>query len=360
MNSSFLYKYSIRFLMLIFWLTIILAYLYFPLVKDLLPIEDRKSINIYCWADVFDDELVKTFENETGIKINLSYYELNYELVSKLELTKGEGYDLIMATDFAVSYLKELNLLKKIDHSKLNFWNNLEENLLDRKFDKNNEYTLPYFWDIYVIGYNKKFYNQGLPAQGWSLIFDPKVMPNKIGMLEDANEAFMVSAQYLFNSTQNLTDEKLSQIKDLLIKQKPYVESYNDLRASNLILSGAAPISVAQSAYICRPMRFSKKVDFIVPKEGSFIVIDGFMISETTKKADYVYEFLNFIYQKQYVESITEKYCYLPARKDLLRENKYILGNYTQIKDYLSKALLFSSDVSLDKIDKLWMEIKSN
>lgn len=359
MNNKFLYKYSIRLLMIIFWLLVILTYLYFPLLKKFLPSREAKSINIYCWADVVDDEIVKQFENNTGIKVNLSYYELNYELVSKLELTKGEGYDLIMATDFSVNYLKKLNLLRKIDHSKLNFWEHLEENLLDRKFDKNNEYTVPYFWDIYVIGYNKKFYNQGLPSYGWSLIFDTKIIPPKIGMLEDANEAFMVGAQYIFNSIQNLTDEKLIQIKDLLIKQKPYVESYNDLRAGNMLLSGAAPLSVAQSAYICRPMRFSKKVDFIVPEEGSFIVIDGFMIAESTKKLDYVYEFLNFIYKKEYVESITEKYCYLPARRDLLSANKYILGNYSQIKNYLSKAQLFSSDVSLEKIDKLWMEIKS-
>jgi spermidine/putrescine transport system substrate-binding protein len=357
-NKIFSSKFIARFLMVLFWLILIVAYIYLPLVYNFFR-GSKKSINMYCWVDVVDKAVIKDFERDTGIKVNVSYYEHNYELISKLEITQGRDYDLIMATDFTIGYLKNMNLLKSIEHERLNFWNKLEPAILNREFDRSNKYSVPYLWDIYVIGFNKNFYKSGVPIKSWALIFNPRYMPKHVGMLEEANESFLIASQYLFNSVDNLTDEKLFAIRDLLRFQKSYVESYVELRASDLLTSGASPVVVAQSAYICRPMKFSDKISFFVPEEGSFVAIDSFVIPQSSDKTDFIYQFLNYIYQKKNIERVIDRFCYLPATRDLLSEKTYCVGSYDKIHNYLKNASLFRSDIPIEKINKLWMEVKS-
>ena len=352
-------KFLVRFLMILFWLLVIIVYIYSPVIYDLIP-RSSKSINLYCWVDMIDKDVVKEFERTTGIDVNISYYEHNYELISKLEVTQGRDYDLIMATDFTIGYLIKLNLLQPLQRQKLDFWLDLEPNILNREFDRNNEYSIPYFWDLDVIGYNNKIYKDDLPTKSWALIFDKKYMPKHLGMVEEANEAFMIAAQYLFNSIQDLSDAKLEEIKNLLKEQKDSVESYVDLRSGDLLISGAASAAVSQSAYICRAMEFSKNISLFVPSEGSFAFIDSLVIPKPSNNLEYTYKFLNFINKKESIEKVVDKFCYLPARKDLLISREYLLGTYKQIQQYLKSAKLFSSDVPIKKINELWMEVKAN
>src|SRR3990167_5816862 len=350
-------KFFIRILMVIFWILIIIFYVYSPIVTNLLP--SKKTLNVYCWVDVIDENSIREFEKATGIDVNLSLYEHNFELFSKLEITQGRDYDLIFVTDFVIPLLIKANLLQPIDSSKLDFWNDLEPALFNKEFDPGNKYSAPYQWDIYVVGYNKQLYPNGVPAKDWSLIFDKNIMPKHIGMLEESNEAFMVGAQYLYKNTNNITEEKLEKIKDLLIAQKPNVESYVDLRASDLLSSGAAPVAVGQSAYITRPMKFNKNISFFVPSEGSFAVFDSFVIPKASDKQELVYKFLNFANCQSSVKKVTERYCYLPNRKDLLVEGHYELGNYQQIQDLLKTVSVFSTNIPIKKLNECWMEVKS-
>src|SRR3989338_7261642 len=83
--------------MVVFWLLILAAFLYAPYLSYFFP--NQNSLNIYTWADIFDIERVREFEKETGTKINLIYYDNGEELVSKLEITQGWGYDLMVVGD---------------------------------------------------------------------------------------------------------------------------------------------------------------------------------------------------------------------------------------------------------------------
>ncbi len=44
-----------------------------------------ESINLYNWSDYIPPELLKKFEKETGIKVNLDVYDSNESLLAKLK-----------------------------------------------------------------------------------------------------------------------------------------------------------------------------------------------------------------------------------------------------------------------------------
>ena len=61
------------------------------------------ELNLWTWEGYAPDELVQQFEEETGIKVNITYYSNNNELISKLRAAKGRGADLKTRTPFCRS-----------------------------------------------------------------------------------------------------------------------------------------------------------------------------------------------------------------------------------------------------------------
>ena len=81
----------------------------------------EKSITVFTWPLIIDANYITEFERETGIKVYLSYYENNEELLTKLKTTQGRGYDLVIPSDYTIEQLIKDGLVKKIDISKIDF-----------------------------------------------------------------------------------------------------------------------------------------------------------------------------------------------------------------------------------------------
>lgn len=347
-------------LIILFWISLISAFLFVPLLKRIFF--KPTSINIYTWVEMFEEDTIAEFEQQTGIKVKLSYYEQSQELFAKLQLTNGKGYDLIMASDYMVDLLNKHNLIKKIDKRAFAWWDSIDPHLLELPYDPENNYTIPLFWDIYGIGYNKKFFKHGLPIQSWALVFNPALYGiDHISMIDEANEALLIATQYLYGKVSVLTQEQLTAIQQILLNQKKYVEAYTDLRAGYLLLSGTSPISVGQSAFVCKAYEEDPEaIGFIIPEEGSFITLDTIALPAQTKKDDLVYKFINFIYQKEVMKHVVKRFAYFPARKDVLSElDLSCLGGLTNVFKRFDKVQLFTPLVPLHQISHIWMRVKS-
>lgn len=110
------------------------------------------KLNIYTWESFIPNEVIKDFEKETGIKVNVSYYDSLDVMYSKL-LAGITDYDIISPSSDFVPALVKGDFLAKIDKSKIS--KRVYENLLLTKeqletFDKNLDYVLPY--NIFATG----------------------------------------------------------------------------------------------------------------------------------------------------------------------------------------------------------------
>jgi len=353
--------FTVRFVIILFWITVIAAFLFSSVLPSYFA-TPAQSINVYTWVDIVDEEAVAAFEKETGIKVHLSYYEHNQELLAKFQLTGGKDYDLVMISDYMIEFLIHQGLIKPLRKDAFQHWDLIEERLLNHPFDPHNSYSIPLFWDLYGIGYNKKLVGQqGLPVRSWQLIFDPAFANQRISMVDEANEAIMIAAQYLYGNVMQLSPEQQEAVKKLLIEQKPRVEAYTDLRAGYLLLSGAISMAVGQSAFVCKAIEADPATfGFMVPDEGSFMVIDSMVIPAASTKDALVYQFINFIFAREIMRKVINKFAYLPVRTDLLQEmHLACVGNAQQIIDYLKKAKLFVPIISREAISHLWMEVKA-
>lgn len=346
----------IRSMMVVFWLTVLVTFLGFSHIVHLLRTE--RSINIFSWPMLLDVAYLEQFERETGIRINVSYYETNEELFSKLRATKGAGYDLVIPSDYVVELIVNEGLLQKIDKSKIHCWSDLDPRLLGLYCDPKNEYTIPYFWAVYGLGIDKTYFKGQLPDPSWALIFDQRKAPASIGMLDAAREVVLLAALFLFGSCDiAMTPEHIGIIKKLLINQKAWVSAYTESSVEHLLLSKSCPVVVAMGPDILRIKRTNADIDFIVPKEGSFIVIDSFALPAKSTTSELVYQFINYLYRPDVLEHHRRKFglC-CPIKKMQAQQDRLFCPDDEQF----AKMKFFKTTIPESLLNEIWIQLMAH
>lgn len=351
-------KVLIRGCMILFWVGALFGVLY--LSKSFIFRSPQKTINIFSWGDIFDPAYINLFERQTGIKVNISYYATNEELLTKLTATRGVGYDLIVPSDYAVGALRSSGLLKQLDKNKMSFYEHLNPLLLGLPFDPDNQYSVPFEWELFGIGINKDYFGDNIPQPSWSLIFDTAAMPYRIAMVNDPIEAILFAAHYLYgqkaHTIEQLNTQEIQEIKQLLIEQKKRVEAYVDFRPDYFLVTKNCPVVVASSSYILRSMREYSYIDFIMPVEGTFITIENFAIPAVSDKEDLVYQFMNFFFEPESCLHHFNLFAFFPARLDVIPP----LTTISISPDMFKKLSFFKPVVSEQQKNDLWVEVKSS
>ena len=347
-------------LIVLFW--VIVAFCFLWLSNQSLPWSEKKTIHILAWAQTIDPQALDDFETESGIELSISYYESNEEMLMKIQSTAGDGYDLVMPSDYAVKVLKDGGLLEKIDKSKLNFFQKLNPMFLNHYFDPKNEYSIPFYSAIYVIGFNKKRFKNTTPPTSWANIFLPKESYGGIVIPNDIREVICMAAKHLFGNTKNLNPEQVKQIKKALLKQKKQIEAYSDFRSDLILASRNSDVAVSNSSYIWQGMIADKNIDFVIPEEGSFITIENIVIPARSNNKDLVYKLLNHIYSFESMKRQSLRYAFVPVRTDVLEAiNEEDPGTPINLtKAQLKKASFFRFDsLTEDQINDIWITLKS-
>ena len=74
----------------------------------------KEELNIYSWADNFDEQVLRDFEKKYNVKINYDKYASNEEMLAKLQ-AGGAKYDLIQPSDYMVKTMAKMDLLAPLD-----------------------------------------------------------------------------------------------------------------------------------------------------------------------------------------------------------------------------------------------------
>lgn len=318
-----------------------------------------KSINVLVWPNEIDAEYLEEFEQETGIKVHINYFETNEELFVKVRASQGSGYDLITPSDYAADLMIKEGLLQPLDWSKLNFFDRLYPALMNLYFDPGNKYTIPYYWDLYGLGIDTERFGGKLPEVSWALVFDRDKIPGKVGMFDDGREIILIAAQYLFGSIDALRNPtNLLTIAQLLRQQKSWVEMYTEMRSAYLIGAKIAAVSTLVMTDVPRLLSECPHVQFGIPKEGSFALIDSFAMPKGSTKQEYVYAFLNYVYRTDINQKYVDKYKTSSPLKGV--EVTHLPSEYAIPTQVLFNKLDFFRNVIDDhSLNKLWVKIIS-
>jgi spermidine/putrescine transport system substrate-binding protein len=358
---TFILTFQVRCMAILFWALFLIGFLLLSHVSMFI-VEDR-SLSIYMWADKIDESILQKFEKETGIKIYANYYESNEELVTKFEIGKDLNCDLIIPSEYIVRTLTQGGFLKPIDKTRCDFIHKIYPEFLGYDFDKNNEYSLPIYWDFLGLGYTKSYFEHGLPSESWKLIFDKNTVPCKqISMVDDSREAIFLAYQYFGWNVDLVDDHRLYKIKNLFIEQKEWVGAYTDFQHNYFLTSKTYPLVVSQREAIVREMITHDDIHFVLPQEGSLLILSNVVICKSSEKDDLIYQFLNFLYRHDVMTHNCKEFCLLSTVKNVMDDLPFEYIGVEGIlpgEEHFDQLKLFPNVLTQKQINDLWIAFKS-
>lgn len=343
-------RFIIRACMVFVWLSALFFFFFSPVLFRYFRTE--RAINLLIWPSMIDVKIIKKFQESTGIKVNVTYYESNEELLRKFQITKGQGYDLVIAADYSIAQLINENLLQKIEKQKLPFFKQLRSNFVHHYFDEANDYSIPYYLGIYGLGINSAYFKNDLPKPSWSLLFEQHNF--RVTMSDDPRRATALAQFYLFKNQKKLTAEQIQAITALLHKQKNWVELYSDVRGEELLAAQSCPVVLTISPDLWRIQQEFPQLKFVVPQEGSFMVLDSFIIPATSQKKALAYQLLNFLYEPSILKQNATQFGFCPPLTTIDVKQFGILCPDEQLMQQLQ---FFNQELSKDVINAIWIAV---
>ena len=284
------------------------------------------EINVMFWSDELPEDLLKSFTEKTGIKVNFTGFGSNEELLNKMKSTKGEGFDVISPTLNRVPQWKELGVtqawdLKKVPVDRLNpamlkageIWN----------LDGKGQHWLPHVWGTEGISWRTDKWQPKaeFPSYGdiWddanagktmgrshSLILGAGLWMEGEGKLEPGS---MLKASYELEEKMRPIWEKVTQY--CIDKKKNIKVLWNDAdtQKNGLLNEGI----VCAQTWDGPPIALKndgQPVMYRAPKEGAMAWVDGMSLPTGAKNIDQAYAFVEFDYQPEAAGKAIDKHGY--------------------------------------------------
>ena len=247
-------------------------------------VNDDKLV-VYNWGEYIDPEVLTIFEEETGINVVYEEFETNEILYPKVS-SGAIAYDVVCPSDYMIQRMIENDLLTEINFDNIP---NMEQS---RQFDPENKYSVPYCWGTVGILYNKTMVDE--PVDSWSILWNPKYKDN-ILMQDSVRDAFGATLKYLGYSLNSTDLDELTEAKNLLIEQKPLVQAYVIDQVRDKMIGNEAALGVIYSGEAIYTQKENPNLEYVIPKEGSNIWIDSWVIPKNAEHKENAEKFINFL-----------------------------------------------------------------
>ena len=266
-------------------------------------INNRPVLRVFNSGEYVDTKLIDNFEEKYDCKVVYETYDSNESLYTKLQ--SGSEYDIVVPSDYMIERLIKEGELQKIHWSKITNKKNIVPSLLNREFDKKQEYSVPYYWGTVGIVYDKTKVDKKDLEAGWDILKNEKYS-GQIYMYDSERDSFMVALKSLGYSMNTTNKEQLQKAYSWLEKQRDIMKPVyvGDDVIDNMI-SGNKAMAVVYSGDGAYIISENENMSFFVPKQGSNVWTDAMVITKSCKNTDLAYKFMNYFLEEDVAKQNT-------------------------------------------------------
>lgn len=287
--------------------------------------EDRNNVlKVYNWSDYIAEGVLDDFKawykEQTGENVEVIYmtFDVNEAMLSKIE--KGhEDYDVVCPSDYIIERMLNKGLLLPIDTKLLGSTTNyIEANrspFIEKMFRSINPeidanlYSVAYMWGTTGILFNTQYVTKE-EASTWDVIRNPKFAgkilikdaprdvyaPVLIYLKQDELKSGKTTLQDLMSDS---SDESLAMVQDYLMQCKSGVYGWEADLGKEQMTKNRAYVSLNWSGdavwAIEEAAAVNVHLDYVVPKEGSTVWFDGWVIPKYAKNVKAATYFIDFM-----------------------------------------------------------------
>lgn len=265
--------------------------------------------------------LVKKFENETGIKVEITF-STNETMIAKLRATRGAGFDLAQPSQDRIAIAqKKFKIFQPLNYSKIK-----TSQLIDSmvKMVKKNTtvakkiYGVPFCYGTSGLIVNKKL---AAEATDYSALLNETYKGRISYSLKRSTLIALAFAAgddpYEKYHDAETYQALMDSIAENMIKAKPLVKKYwvKDEALLAMMRSGEVSVAMARDKDGWKLHAENIDIDFVAPESGALGWVDTFAIPAKAKNIGAAYKWINFILKPENAAVFTNKEKYGSASK---------------------------------------------
>ncbi len=262
---------------------------------------EKETLYVYNWGLYIDEECIDLFEKKYNVNVVYDMFDTNEEMFAVVE-KEARVYDVICPTDYMIEKMIRKNMLMEVDFTKLDNYKYVDKNVLNimKSFDKNNTYSVPYVYStIGLICNDTMLNNKNLDRpESWADLWDEKYTQD-ILMQEAMRDLLMVGLKKNNYSMNTKNKNEIDKATNDLINQKPLVQAYVIDQVRDKMVQQEASIGVTYSGEVIYIKEETKnnnqKFTYVLPKEGTNLTIDAWVIPKNAKNADLAKKWIDFM-----------------------------------------------------------------
>lgn len=254
---------------------------------------ENGKVYVYNWGEYIDTRVIEAFEKETGIEVIYNEFVENEDMYP-IVASGAVNYDVVCPSDYMIEKMIEEDMLLELNYDNIPNISNISSEYLKAAegFDPGNKYCVPYCWGTVGILYNTTMVDE--PIDSWSVLFDEKYKDD-ILMIDSVRDGFMIALTCLGYDLNSTNKDELNEAYELLKQQRPLVQAYVVDQVRDKMIGEEAAIGVIYSGEAIYTKRENENLEYVVPKEGSNVWIDGWVIPNTCQNKENAEAWINFM-----------------------------------------------------------------
>ena len=322
-----------------------------------------EKVIVYNWGEYLDPKTIELFEEETGISVTYEEYETNEIMYPKI-VSQAIAYDVVCPSDYMIQRMIENDLLAEINLDNIPNIKNMDPTYMEqsKSFDPKNKYSVPYCVGTVGILYNKSMVKE--PVDSWDILWNPKYK-DSILMKDSVRDAFAVALKRLGHSINSTEVDQLAAAAEDLMEQKPLVQAYVVDQVRDKMIGNESALGVIYSGEAGYTKRENPDLEYVIPKEGSNVWIDSWVIPKNAQNKENAEKFINFMCRPEIAlmnfEYLTYSTPNLKAREMIedeeIRNSKILFPEPEDLSN--CETFQFLGDDVDSYYNELWNKVKS-
>jgi putrescine transport system substrate-binding protein len=349
----------------------------FVLCSTVFAATPSNQLNIMNWSDYIAPDTVAKFEKETGIKIKYDIADSDDTLQAKL-LSGNSGYDVVYPSSTYMAKQTPAGVYEHLDWSKIPNRVNLDQDLLKRIADQdNNRFWVPYVWGTLGLIVNKNkvsgLLGKDVPLDSWSLVFNAaqvsKLSGCGVSVVDSAADVFPIMLAYM---GRNPNSKKASDYEDAakeLKKIRPYVTQFsssflNDVAGGDVCLAMGWSGDARMIARRVKEAHQNFEIVYEMPKGQTGLWFTMMGIPADAPNKENAYKWINFLLRPEIAADITNAITYptaVPLAKKMIKP-ELLADKSLYPSDEMMKQFFVFEPIDTDTsrlMNRLWVQFKS-
>lgn len=269
----------------------------------------QREVDVYVWNDYITEEMTDAFTEATGIRVNLSVYGTNNEVLNVLRASQGSGYDIVAPSVTTLqAWYDAGDLLQPIDESRVAV-DHIVPSIWDRSLElgatrRGERYAVPFNWGTEGIAFDSTQRDYAPGSTSWSDVWAdqnmdlvtvrPRSALTVMGVMLDGTGEMMDEA----HRDEEVARRVLDQALEFAVGHKSWIRQFwKDTPAiQNAFLQNGALVGICWDGPSLNLWRETDgRIKYLSPNEGALTWLDTLAIPSGAAHVDEAYEFINFI-----------------------------------------------------------------